>query len=186
MNRKCIKTNLCSYNHDANKNGKTVYSEENYNAAIPNWNGNYICLDQTNISPTGHTNIEPCDIYSIEDDASSVTGIRALFYHIKISTRSAKLSHLFAQGVTAIRTIQMDETSRSKMKRLIAERVPKAERYLTPIDGFDFKVIFGVITHKDSEGQSENLPLFSRINLMQAMQNFDLMRVPSQANIYSR
>ncbi|WP_373414959.1 DUF6119 family protein [Ensifer aridi] len=35
------------------------YSEEGYNAAIPRWNNAFICLDQSDISPAGSTQIEP-------------------------------------------------------------------------------------------------------------------------------
>src|SRR5580704_5560274 len=42
-----------------------------------------------------------------------------------------------------------------------------------------FKVVFGIITHKNTAAKSDNLPLFSKISLMRHMQRLDLMRVAS-------
>lgn len=181
LDAKCEATDLCPYNHDGVKNGKAVYSEGNYNAAIPAWQGRFICLDQTDISPVGSTNIEPCDLYSVHADASSSCGHRAVLYHLKISTRSSHLSHLFNQGVNSIELIELEEQSRDKFKQLITDRLGTNDQntYLSPFNQFDFKVVFGIITHKNSALQSDNLPLFSKISLMRNMQRLDLMRVPS-------
>ncbi|GLK43796.1 MULTISPECIES: DUF6119 family protein [Novosphingobium] len=181
LDAKCEPTELCPYDHDGMKDGKAVYSEENYNAAIPLWSGRFICLDQTDISPSGSTNIEPCDIYSVQADATALCGSRAELYHLKISTRSSHLSHLFNQGVNSIELIELEETSREKLKALIVAEIGGNDEsaYLKPFDNFDFKVIFGIITAKDPEFKSDNLPLFSKISLMRNMQRLDLMRVPS-------
>ncbi|EAV44222.1 hypothetical protein SIAM614_15525 [Stappia aggregata IAM 12614] len=181
LDAKCEVTDLCPYDHDGEKDGKAVYSEGNYNAAIPVWQGRFICLDQADISPDGSTNIEPCDLYSVLADANSISGFRAALYHLKISTRSSHLSHLFNQGVNSIELIELEETSRDKLKRLVVDRLGANNRntYLAPVDHFDFKVVFGIITHKDPAIQSDNLPLFSKISLMRNMQRLDLMKVPS-------
>jgi uncharacterized protein (TIGR04141 family) len=177
---KCEATDLCPYNHDGVKDGKAVYSEGNFNAAIPGWQGRFICLDQTDISPAGSTNIEPCDLYAVQTDASAACGHRASLYHLKISTRSSHLSHLFNQGVNSIELIELEETSRDKMKELIVDRIAENDQnsYLGPFEEFDFRVVFGIITHKDPANRSDNLPLFSKISLMRNMQRLDLMRVP--------
>lgn len=181
LDAKCEPTELCPYDHDGSKDDKAVYSEENYNAAIPLWQGRFICLDQTDISPSGSTNIEPCDIYSVQADTTSLCGSRAELYHLKISTRSSHLSHLFNQGVNSIELIELEESSREKLKALIVERIGSNDKdvYLKPFDNYDFKIIFGIITNKDPELKSYNLPLFSKISLMRNMQRLDLMRVPS-------
>ena len=180
LDAKCHDTDLCPYNHDAVVKGKPVYSEGKYNAAIPAWQGRFICLDQTDISPAGSTNIEPCDLYSVEADASAKCGYRASLYHLKISTRSSSLSHLFNQGVNSIELIELEDTSREKMKQLVTDRLNGNDVaiYLSPFDEYDFKVVFGIITHKDPLGLSGNLPLFSKISLMRNMQRLDLMRIP--------
>lgn len=48
-----------------------------------------------------------------------------------------------------------------------------------PFEHSDFKVVFGIITHKDANLKSAALPLFSKISLMRNMQSLDLMRVPT-------
>jgi uncharacterized protein (TIGR04141 family) len=180
LDAKCEATDLCPYNHDGVKDGKAVYSEGNYNAAVPGWQGRFICLDQTDISPAGSTNIEPCDLYSISADSQAVSGHRASLYHIKISTRSSNLSHLFNQGVNSIELIELEETSRNKMKQLVTDHLGENDQatYHGPLNHFDFRVIFGIITHKEPASQSDNLPLFSKISLMRNMQRLDVMRVP--------
>jgi len=181
IDAKCEATDLCEYNHDATKDGKAVYSEGNYNAAVPAWQGRFLCLDQTDISPSGSTGIEPCDLYAVQADASAASGQRGCIYHIKISTRSSHLSHLFNQGVNSIELIELEETSREKMKQLIVDRLAGNDdaTYLAPFEHFDFRVVFGIITHKLAGGRSGNLPLFSKISLMRNMQRLDLMKIPS-------
>jgi uncharacterized protein (TIGR04141 family) len=180
LDPKCEDTDLCPYNHDSRDNdGRAVYSEGNYNTAIPVWRNEFICLDRTDISPAGSTGIEPCDIYTVCPDA--ITGHRGVFYHLKISTRSTHLSHLFNQRVNSVELIKLEDTSRQKMKRLLVDRLNGNDQdvYLAPLETFQFKVVFGVITHKDTASKSENLPLFSKISLMRSMQRLDLMEVPS-------
>lgn len=65
-------------------------SENDYNTTTAKDNKHFICLDKTNISPTKQTDIEPCDLLTIDDETKSAT-----FYHVKLSTRSSTLSHLF-------------------------------------------------------------------------------------------
>jgi uncharacterized protein (TIGR04141 family) len=181
LDAKCADSDLPPYNHDAVKDGKAVYSEEGYNAAIPDWNSAFICLDQTNISPAGSTEIEPCDIYTVTADANASCGQRAFYYHLKISTRSSHLSHLFNQGVNSVDLIQLEPVSREKMKALVTGKLngndPAA--FLAPLDSFDFKVVFGIITHKNKDNRSDNLPLFSKISLMRNMQQLDVRKIPS-------
>jgi hypothetical protein len=67
------------------------------------------------------------------------------------------------------------------MKRLVIERLNRNDpnAYLSPLSSFDFKVVFGIITHKDKAHKSGNLPLFSKISLMRNMQQLDVRKVPS-------
>ncbi|WP_421566334.1 DUF6119 family protein [Ochrobactrum sp. EDr1-4] len=180
LDTKCVDADLPPYNHDALKNGKAIYSEENYNSAVPIWNDTFICLDQTDISPAGSTQIEPCDIYTTVADPNIVSGRRAIFYHLKISTRSSHLSHLFNQGVNSADLIQLEGTSQQKIKDLVTARLNRNDpaALLTPLDTFDFKVVFGIITHKNKDEKSDNLPLFSKISLMRNMQQLDVRKIP--------
>jgi uncharacterized protein (TIGR04141 family) len=181
LDAKCVDADIPPYNHDAVKDGKTVYSEEGYNSAIPGWNNAFICLDQTDISPAGSTQIEPCDIYTTIVDPSVMCGHRAVFYHLKISTRSSHLSHLFNQGVNSADLIQLEPASRQKMEDLVTEKLNGNDPavLLTPLDTFDFKVVFGIITHKNKDAKSDNLPLFSKISLMRNMQQLDVRKIPT-------
>ena len=76
--------------------------------------------------------------------------------------------------------IELEETSRIKMQQLVVDRLGGNNQatYLAPFEHFDFRVVFGIISHKDAAGLSDNLPLFSKISLMRNMQRLDVMRVP--------
>ena len=142
----------------------TLQGEGAYNEAVAAANAAYICLDKTNISPAGQTQIEPCDLYSIVDNLG-------VFYHIKISTLSAQLSHLFNQGTNAMELLKLEEEAVEKLKALINQKAVKgtAEEFFQPIDERKYKVVFGIVTHKDKARKSKNLPLFSRVSLRRNM-----------------
>ena len=67
------------------------------------------------------------------------------------------------------------------MKSLVTEKLNGNDpvNYLAPLDSFYFRVVFGVITHKDKNQKSDNLPLFSKISLMRNMQQLDVRKVSS-------
>src|ERR1700723_1456312 len=71
-----IALQLPAYAHDG---------EREYNLAVGQAKNSLICLDETNISPTGQSQVEPCDLLGIQDGT-------AVFYHFKRSTHSAELS----------------------------------------------------------------------------------------------
>lgn len=177
INEKCQPCHLPAYNHDKTVKGKQVYSEEAYNAAITEWNENYLCLDQTDISPSGSSQVEPCDIYSVSSLGTDAA--TADLYHIKISTRSAHLSHLFNQGLNAIEILKQEDECAAKMKDLVRSKVAEDNRdiFSAPIDSKKYSVVFGIISHKAAEAQAKNLPLFSRLSLMRTMQILDLYTV---------
>lgn len=178
INEKCEPSNLPSYNNDKTSNGKQVYSEESYNSEIQNWNENFACLDQTDISPSGYSKIEPCDVLSVSHSGTEDAIVD--LYHIKISTRSSQLSHLFNQGVNSIALLKQEPECSRKLKAAILERAPhfNQDDVGAPIDQKRFSVIFGIITRKPEAGGANNLPLFSRLSLMRAMQTLDLYEVP--------
>lgn len=178
LNAKCVECSLPHYNHDQEKDGKYTYSEGNYNRELNNWNSRFICLDQTDISPSGNTSIEPCDAYTVMPEQGDQLSV---FYHIKISTRSSHLSHLFNQGVNAVEIVRMEEEAREKLVALITEKIGDndLEEFLRPLRDQKFMVVFGIITHKAPEARGENLPLFSRLSLMRGMRQLDLYRIPT-------
>lgn len=172
INQRCQLTELPPYNHDVIdlRTNKKRYSEEKYNEDICEGSDIYICLDQTDISPDGHSQIEPCDIIRFTPDNECV------FHHIKISSRSSQLSHLFNQGVNSIQLLILEECCRENLKSLVSEKTnhENLTNFTSAIDSKNYKVEFGIITRKDPQGLSENLPLFSKISLMRALKALEL------------
>jgi uncharacterized protein (TIGR04141 family) len=144
-------------------------NEGHYNETIAADDGTFICLDMENIGPQGQTRIEPCDLYSVDGDF-------AVFHHIKRSTVSAQLSHLFNQGNNSIELIKLEETCLNNLRQLITARAAAgtADAFLEPLAGKRYRVIFGIVTHKDKTKKSENLPLFSRVSLMRIARSLRL------------
>jgi uncharacterized protein (TIGR04141 family) len=136
-------------------------NEEDYNAAVAAGDGTFLCLDRSDISADGQTQVEPCDLYSTDGPA-------AVFHHIKRSTVSAQLSHLFNQGTNAVELIKLEEECLAKLRAIITEKSIGAARaqFLQALGEKQFRVVFGIVTHKDRTKKSENLPLFSRVSLM--------------------
>jgi uncharacterized protein (TIGR04141 family) len=58
-------------------------TEGEYNRKVSSKSEQFICLDNKSIAPSGETQIEPCDLYK------ESAGKKALFIHIKRSTKSA-------------------------------------------------------------------------------------------------
>lgn len=145
-------------------------TESAYNEALAQTKPQYICLDCEDIRPAGQTQIEPCDLYMAKD------GVGYLF-HVKVSTLSASLSHLFNQGVNSVELIKLEAASKSKLKALISTKIgPNIETiYQAPIDEGRFKVVYAIVSRKDKNKKSLNLPLFSRISLMRSIKTLNLI-----------
>lgn len=168
----CEDTNLITYNHDNENKGVLTYCEENYNRAAVEGKENFFCLDRTNISPEGYTKIEPCDILTFNEQTE-----QCILYHIKISSRSSQLSHLFNQGVNSIELLYLEEASRNKLKELLHQQTNNDLTIANNIiDKKNYKIIFGIITKKDKNLRSDNLPLFSKISLLKVLHILELTR----------
>jgi uncharacterized protein (TIGR04141 family) len=154
---------LIEYDHDS----EDVFNKENAKK-----NKNIICLDRENIAPKNQTAVEPCDLYRLERE-------RAIFYHVKLSTRSSTLSHLFNQGLVSIELLRTEAESKNKLKELITHKVDERhiEKYLNPINNDKIGVVYAIITHKDNENKARNLPLFSRISLKRCINMFRMMNI---------
>lgn len=153
-----------------------VYSDEgSYNEEVSALSANRIKLDKENFAPDGQKQVEPCDIYEIVGD-------KAVFHHIKISTLSAQLSHLFNQGTNSLILMRSDDAAFTKLKELIASKCDDADKdkFCKPLEAKEIKIAFGIITHKDKSNKSLNLPLFSRISLMRCMKEFRAMGVEAE------
>jgi uncharacterized protein (TIGR04141 family) len=147
-------------------------SEGDYNSGVAAADTAFVCLDKSNIGPEGQTAVEPCDLLTVR-------GGVAVFYHIKVSTLSTHLSHLFNQGVNAIELIRLDPRATSRLHALILESLPEQEAIamMQLVGNRRYRVVFGIVTRKDPLARSLNLPLFSRISLMRSMKALRLMDV---------
>lgn len=147
-----------------------VKREDEYNVSVSDIHPSVICLDKENIAPTGQYQVEPCDLISVVND-------RAHLIHVKISTRSANLSHLFNQGVNSIELLRMEQESKDKLKALVNN-----DPILSSIiDKEHFTVIYGIITKKagvNLDDRSKNLPIFSRISLLRVVNLLRMMNIP--------
>lgn len=159
----CADSDLPPYDHP---------SEGEYNAAVAAGDASIACLDTKNISPDGQSAVEPCDLLAVRD------GVVA-FYHVKVSTLSAQLSHLFNQGVNAIELMRLEPQAVDKLEALIQEALAdgEADAMVALVRDRKYRIVFGIVTRKDPAGRSLNLPLFSRISLMRGMKALQLMDV---------
>lgn len=165
LDQLCGNLGLPDFNHG---------SEGDYNEAVAANDPRFLCLDKKNISLPGQNSVEPCDLYSVDNGS-------AVFHHIKRSTFSAKLSHLFNQGVASIELLKLENRPVDKLKSIIEEIAAEDEknRFKEPLELEEarFRVEYGIITHKDKEAKSENLPLFSRIILRRVMKHMRIIGV---------
>lgn len=138
--------------------------ENDYNQKIAEENEHILCLDKKNIAPRGERQVEPCDLLYLENET-------VFLVHVKISTRSASLSHLFNQGLNSVELIRLVPRAKSKLKEL------SPATYHEMIDEDKFHIIYGVITKKDKNNKSDNLPIFSRISLHRTINSFLLMGI---------
>ena len=147
-------------------------NEGEYNEQVSGLSDERICLDKTNFSPNGQKQLEPCDIFELADS-------KAMLHHIKISTLSAQLSHLFNQGTNSVRLFRSEAESKQKLIDLVSNGAPVARtaEFVEPLTTEKIKVVFGIITHKDKADKSLNLPLFSRISLMRCMKDLRMMNI---------
>lgn len=159
----CKDSDLPSYSHK---------NEGEYNQDVAEKDATFACLDKENISPNRQTSVEPCDLLAVRNDIVN-------FYHIKISTHSAQLSHLFNQGINSIELIHLEPEVVEKLENLIKKTLPDdANKIALLIRERKYCIIFGIVTQKDPANKSLNLPLFSRISLMRGMKALRLMNIP--------
>lgn len=162
----CIDLPLPAYTQD---------TEGAYNKSVAENDHDFLCLDMKNISPSGQSQIEPCDLYTVEGDLGK-------FYHIKVSTLSRQLSHLFNQGTNSIELLKLEEAAREKLDTLVDDSGVSGQKkviFRQPLADQKYSIVFGIVTHKDKAHKSLNLPLFSRISLMRNMKSLKLMSIPA-------
>lgn len=127
-----------------------------------------ICLDKKNISPN-ETQIEPCDLIAIQKD-----GVELI--HVKISVRSATLSHLFNQGRNSIELLRNDSEARNALKKLVST-IPECNDL---IDEGNYTVTFAIITNKPEILKAKSLPFFSRMSLANSIKSLTSMKAETK------
>jgi uncharacterized protein (TIGR04141 family) len=150
-------------------------NEGDYNEKASEASDACVCLDKTSIAPQGQKQVEPCDIYELADG-------KAVLHHVKISTLSAQLSHLFNQGTNSVKLLRADDEAMGKLQALVSAKAGDAQsaQFIAPLKIGQIKVAFGIVTHKDKAGKSLNLPLFSRISLMRCMKDLKVMGIEAE------
>jgi uncharacterized protein (TIGR04141 family) len=135
-------------------------SERMFNKDVARLLPRFICLDATNTSPIRRHGIEPCDLLSFD-------GTRLQLWHVKRSTISSMLSHLFCQGAASIHILKREALAVAEFRKIISARASAdmREDLLKLLDGGDFEVRFVIVTKKNALTRSANLPLFSKITL---------------------
>ena len=123
----------------------------------------YALMDRKSIRHGGgYSQLEFCDLFTKDNK----------FIHLKRYAGSSVLSHLFMQGVNSAKVFFSDIEFRKKVN----EKLPASHK--VDIDNMpvsrDYEVIFGIIS-EDADSVPQNLPFFSKITLMRAMQELTMM-----------
>lgn len=136
-----------------------------YNARVAEQLEDVLLLDKHLARAAGATSsVEFCDLLSA----------RAELIHVKRKSRSATLSHLFAQGNISANTLIGDGSFRDIVRLQLGQIAgDDADRWLDLVPGSDsrpdrarYTIHFAVLTN--SKGMGANwLPFFSKLNLMQ-------------------
>lgn len=141
--------------------------EGNYNARLASTAPDRLLLMDAKIKRPGGaaSGIELCDVLSADGE----------FIHVKRKTKSATLSHLFAQGTVSATTFVSDGAFRDELRQIVeAETVdPEKSIWLAVIpdgrqavDRTKYSVTYVVIANSSRTG-TDWLPFFSKLNLMQ-------------------
>lgn len=142
---------------------KTGEREDQYNQRVAQTDESLVCLDGVLVKPEdARTPIEFCDLLSDQ---------KQLIY-VKKKTRSATLSHLFAQGTVAARVFLQDGAVRKEVRERLqnmtentsfAALIPdETTRPSAP----DYEILYAIIA-KPAADWPLSLPFFSQLNLMQ-------------------
>lgn len=142
-------------------------TETDFNARLAHTSPEHLLkLDARIRRPGGASSgIEFCDVLSDQGD----------LIHVKRKSRSATLSHLFAQGFVSASTFINDGVFRAQIRQIIEDEVTAESReaWLRLVPGADetvdrsqYRITYAVIANSTREGH-DWLPFFSKLNLMQ-------------------
>ena len=130
--------------------------EGDYNVLAANTLG-WASLDQKNITLTGRSAIEPCDLLSPE----------GCFVHVKRYSGSGTLSHLFAQGSVSAELFVESAAFREKLRAKVQQVKPALISAVTADPNSNlgaYKVVYAVAAPGE-ESMSDTLPFFSQVSL---------------------
>ena len=141
-------------------------NEGDYNEDVALGNANYTLTDKKLISvELGAKQIEACDIFTRNKQ----------FIHVKNKHASSQLSHLFSQGKVSATCFISDQNFREQLYNIVKEKLgDKIFDYKEKPDANEYEVIYAIIS-KNVGPIEENLPFFSLVNLMIAVQELDRM-----------
>jgi uncharacterized protein (TIGR04141 family) len=143
-------------------------AERDYNKRLGDSDGSrFLVLDAQIRRPGGASSgIELCDLLSSKGE----------LVHVKRKSRSATLSHLFAQGIVSASTLIQDGYFRDQIRDVINDIATPESRIqwlnLIPgsgglVDRSQYAVCYLVIASSSRQG-NDWLPFFSKLNLMQS------------------
>lgn len=159
--------------------------EGTYNARVAELSDDILLLDKKLVRPVGAaSSIEFCDLLSA----------KAEMIHVKRKSRSATLSHLFAQGSISASTLIGDGSFRDAVRLKLGQLTGNDARWLDLVpasgsrpDRSRYTVHFAVLTNSKGTGAGW-LPFFSKLNLMQTARQIQslgpavvISRVPVEA-----
>lgn len=141
-------------------------AEGDYNRRLAASDDRFLLLDAKIKRPGGAASgIELCDVLTADGQ----------FIHVKRKSRSATLSHLFAQGTVSAATFLFDSDFRLKIREEIEATLdgPEASRWMALVPGVDavpvranYSVVYAIVANSRKSGM-DWLPFFSKLNLMQ-------------------
>ncbi|MDY7106779.1 MAG: DUF6119 family protein [Actinomycetota bacterium] len=144
-------------------------SEGKYNEAAAEA-GRLLCLDRRLVKVPGETTFEACDL--LHPDGYVI--------HVKRKGRSSVLSHLFAQAYVSAEALRESDESMKEFRRIVEQSEADRDlisRSLDSLEAFDartrdLEVVFVFIG--EWRGRTlQNLPLFSRIALANAVKQIE-------------
>jgi uncharacterized protein (TIGR04141 family) len=136
-------------------------AEKEYNRRAAERRGLY-CVDRKCPRVAGDA-IELCDVYSSSGRQ---------FVHVKRWTRSATLSHLFAQGLTSAEALVSDAKFRESARRLLGEQAKSLRSHIPAgePDRSKYRIVYAVI-RGGGRGRMGVLPFFSQLRLVRSAQS---------------
>lgn len=153
--------------------GSAAENEDHYNERAASTIPGCALMDRKLIRcESAASDVEACDLFTRKRQ----------FVHVKKKTRSATLSHLFAQGTVSAEAFLREDSFREKLRELLKVQRPSLASLIPRgrPETSQYQVVYAVLARPSLE-----LPFFSRLHLMQSAQRIQdlgfqvsLLRVP--------